>query len=452
MQIKKADLVNGPITRTIFSFSLPIIIGSLIQVLFNMADQVVLGQMAGTVAVAAVGACGPAISLVINSFSGLSLGVTVLLTRTLGAGDHERARRIISTALFAAVGIGAISASVGILSARALLTVTNCPSECLNDSILYITIYYASAPVILLYNFSSSILRVTGDTQRPLIYMILAGVLNVVMNVVLCLILTQKVAAVAIATLSSQALGAILVVVRLCRVKEGYRFDPRKPVFDWGVFGKLLRYGVPNALNSAFYPFSNLQILANINTFGTAATAGYSAAVSLTGITSSVVGGFNHTTAALVGQNLGAQRPDRVGKSIRQTLLWSMLIAETVGLVSTLLHVPLLGLYLPDSKEAIAFGLQYMLHVTCFYFITAANGVFSSSLNAFGYSTFTALSSLLSVVAFRPVWLATVYRAHPDFPTLMLCFTVSWLLLLSIHIPAFAIVYRRYRNGKLKKL
>ena len=452
MQIKKADLTNGPINKTIFAFAIPLTLGTIVQTLFNMADQIVLGQMAGTVAVASVGACSQAVALVIHFLSGLSLGVTVLLTRALGAGDHEKAKRIISTALFAAVGLGAIGSLAGILSARALLTVTNCPADCFEGAMVYITIYYASAPVITLYNFSSAILRVTGDTQRPLFYMILAGLLNVVMNVVLCLILSQKVAAVAIATLASQALGAILVVVRLCRVKDGYRFDPKHPVFDFALFGKLLRYGIPNAFHHAFYPFANLQIMANVNSFGTAGTAGFSAAASLTGIVSAFTGGFSQATTALVGQNIGAERPDRVAKSIRQTLLWSLPLAEAVGLIITLLHRPLLGLYVPDDPSAIEYGLQYMLHVTALHFIAAANGILSSALNAFGYSTFTAISSLLSVVAFRPIWIATAYRANPTFANLMLCFTVSWLLLLVVNIPFLTVVYRRYRRGKLKKL
>lgn len=452
MQLKKADLTHGPITKTIFAFAIPLILGIFVQTLFNMADQIVLGQMAGSIAVASVGACASAINLVISFLSGLSTGVTVLLARALGARDHTLARRIIGTALIASVLLGTLGATVGIACARALLTATKCPSECFDGALVYITVYYASAPVITLYNFSSAILRVTGDTQRPLIYMLAAGILNVGLNIALCSVLTQKVAAVAIATLASQALGAALVIVRLGHLKEDYRFSFRHPGFSFGIFGKLLRYGLPSGINNAFYPIANLQIQANVNSFGTAATAGYAAAANLGGLAAAITGGFNQTTVAMVGQNIGAERPDRVEKSIRRCFLFCALLAESVGIALFLLHRPLLRLYLPDDPSAVEFGRMYLLYVTAFYGIAAFNNTLASTLNAHGYTIFTAISTLLSVIAFRPIWLATVYKQNPDFPTLMLCFTVSWMLLFFILSVAFSIVHTRYRHGKLKKL
>ncbi len=452
MQLKRTDLTHGPITKTICTFALPLIIGTLVQTLFNITDQIVLGQMAGTVAVASVGACSPAVHLVIGFLSGLATGVTVLLTRALGAEDHDSAKRIIGTALIASVLLGTTGAAIGIASARALLIATACPTECMEGAFIYLTIYYASAPVITLYNFGSAILRVTGDTQRPLIYMLAAGVLNVVLNIVLCMILTQKVAAVALATLASQALGAILVVTRLCRMKESYRFDIRHLKLDFGIFGKLLRYGLPSGISNSFYPIANLQIQATVNSFGTAATAGYASATSLTNTAAAFTGGFAHATTAMVGQNLGAERPDRVSKAFRRNIFFSALIAEAVGVIILLLHRPLLGFYVPDDPSAIEFGRQYMLHVTIFYGVAGLNVVLSAALNAFGYTVFTAVSNLLSVIAFRPIWLGTVYKADPTFPTLMLCFTISWFLSLAAQSVVFSVVYTRYRHGKLKKL
>lgn len=456
MQIKKADLVNGPITPTIFSFCLPIIIGSLIQVLFNMADQIVLGQMAGSLAVASVGACSNSINVVISTLQGLSVGVTVLLARSIGAGDIDRSRRTISTAVLAALGIGLLGAAVGISLSSPLLRLTNCPENAFAGAKLYITIYLASAPVMILYNFTAAILRVTGDSKRPSFYLILAGALNVVLNILLCLVMKQKVAAVAIATLASQALGAILTVRRLCVLDDDYRLDLRHLTFDGAIFAKILRYGIPSAVNAAVYPIANLMIQSNVNTFdvvnGTA-TAGYAAGSSLNGLVSSITTGFSQTVSAMVGQNIGAGKPDRVRRSIRECLFWNFTISLAASMLLYAARRPMLSLYVPDSPEAIGYGLIYMRYLTVFYFLVPIQQTFASSLNAYGYAFFTGTSSLIATIVFRPIYLYTVFAAHPDsFSVLLMIFPISWAILGVLSGGMFAYVHVRYLHGKLKKL
>ena len=455
MQIKKADLTNGPINKTIFSFAIPLIIGSMIQVLFNMADQIVLGQMAGSGAVASVGACSNSIHVIISTLQGLSVGVTILVSRSIGAGEHDRTRRIISTAILTAVGLGLIGGVGGIALSTPLLRLTNCPENVFRGAKIYITIYLASTPVIILYNFAAAILRVTGDSKRPSLYLIFAGALNVVMNVILCLVMTEKVAAVAIATLASQALGAFLTIRRLCKVEDEYRLDLKHLVFDGAVFGKIMRYGVPSAVNSAVYPIANMLIQSNVNAFdpvnGTA-TAGYAAASNLNGLLSSISVGFSHTVGAMVGQNVGAEKPERVRQSIRYGLLWGTSLTFVASMLLFVARHFLLRLYLPDSPEALEYGLTYMWCMTLPYALIPIQQIFGQVLNAYGYSLFASICSLLSTILFRPIYIYTVFAANPTFHVLLLLFPVSWALLGVFTGSMFAYVHTRYLHGKLRKL
>lgn len=451
----KTLLTDAPLNRAIFTFCIPLIISNLVQVLFNMADQIVLGQMAGSTAVASVGACSNSIYVVISTLQGLSVGVTILLTRALGAEDHEQSRRIINTSILTAVGVGLLGTAIGIPLASPLLRATGCPENVFDGAMIYITIYFASASVIILYNFSAAILRSTGDSTRPSIYLILAGALNVILNVILCLILPEKVAAVAIATLVSQAFGAFLTIRRLCVIREDYRLDLRHLSFDARILRKLLRYGIPSAVNSAVYPLANLLIQTNVNSFspilGTA-TAGYSAGASLNGINSAISIGFNQTTGAIVGQNIGAEKPQRVHRSIFLCMLYGTLICLAVSAVLFLFRRQILRLYLPDSEEAIEYGVIYMKNLTLFFFLPVLNNVLGSALNAYGYSLFNGLCSLIATIGFRPLYIYTIFRWYPTFDVLLRSFPISWALLLAVHAVVFAVVHIRYLHGKVRRL
>lgn len=448
--MRNLDLTKGKITPTIFQYCIPIILGSLIQVMFNMTDKIVLGQMAGGDAVASVGAVGPISQMIVNFLVGLGGGVTVILARAIGAHDAERARRIISTAILSTVFLGIFGIAVAMPLALPLLVLTKCPAECFDGAYTYIMIYYSAIPAIIVYNFGASILRVSGDSTRPTVYLILAGVLNVILNVILCIVLTQKVAAVAIATLASQVLGAVLVVTRLVRMKEDYRLDPRRLTFDRSAFGKILYYGIPNGFSTSLYCIANLQVQSGINSFGPAAIAGNSAGGDIEGLLASFTGGFSQGTLAMVGQNLGAENPRRVRESFWYTLIWSMTVTGALSAVVVLFRVPFLRLFVPDRPEAIPYGLSRMWHTTALYALNAVNAVLAAMLNAFGYSTFTMVSSLTSTLAFRTVWMQLIYPHFPTFDNIMLCFTIAWIISFVTLGSMVVYVYTSYNKGKLK--
>lgn len=449
--MQKLDLTEGKVTPTIFRYCIPIILGSLLQVMFNMADKIVLGQMAGGDAVASVGACSTICLMIVNFFVGLGGGVTVILARAIGARDHDRSRLIIGTAVLASAALGIFAMLIALPLARPLLELTKCPPECFDGAITYITIYYCSVPAIIVYNFGASILRVSGDSRRPTVYLIWAGLLNVVLNVLLCFLLRQKVAAVAFATMASQTLGAVLVVRRLTRLEEDVRLDFRTIRFDRRVFFQILRYGIPSGFTSSLYCIANLQIQSGINSFGSAAIAGNSAGGDIEGLLAAFTSGFSHGTLAMTGQSIGADKRNRVRSSFWYTMLWSTAVTSVLAAVVMIFRVPLVRLFVPDMPEALPFAMSRMYHVTALYTINAVNAIFSAFLNAFGYTLFTMISSLLSTILFRTIWMQLIYPRNPTFDNIMLCFTIAWLISLAALGTMTAIVYVRYNRGKMKK-
>ena len=456
------DVVNSPLRPAIIKYTLPIIFASLIQVLFNAADLAVLGWFdtsADSSAIGAVGATGSIASLLVNSVIGLSNGTNILLARSIGAGDTPRARRIVSTSLLLAVIGGVIMGIVGIVSAEWFLSATQCPENCFEGALSYLYLYFAAAPAIFIYSFGAAIIRVSGDSQRPLNYMILAGVLNVVLNFILCIVLTNKVAAVGIATLASQMLGAVLVLIYLIRIDGPCRLNVRELTFSFDEFGKIMSTGLPSAFNGALYSISNLQIQSAINSFGSSAVAGNSASAHIEGVASSCTGAFGTAALTFVGQNIGAGRDDRIKHSIRFSMLMSVCITVTISALSLLLRRPLLGLFLPTNELAVRFAEVRMFSLFSLFWMAATNSVLSSSVQAFGYPSFPMINSIVTVLLFRVVWMSAIYPNLPFGPdpvrnifNLYSCYMVSWTLSLIAIAVMFSIVYSRYKKGKIKVL
>lgn len=449
---KSVDATKGPLLKLIIIYSIPLIISTLIQSLFNAVDIAVLGNMADTNAVAAVGATTSIIHLILHTFVGLSAGSKLILARQIGMKDPISIRKTANTSLISAVFIGVIVAVIGIIYTPDFLRLTNCPDECFDGAVLYAKIYLCAAPIILLYNFGSAIITSSGDTQRPLYYIMAGGALNVVLNIILCLILPQKVMAVAIATVASQLLGAILVIARLCKMEGDCRLVPKELRFSLSAFGKILRYGAPIAFSSALYPLANLQIQSAINSFGVAATAGSSAATTVESIPSAFVTSFGTTSAVFVGQNLGANKPERVKKSFFACLLLSVLSSAIIGGLLYLSGEFWLSIIVDKDVDAISFGMIRMFYILLFYFVAGANNALSNTIQSYGYTSFSAVVSAFGVLGFRIIWMRFVYPHFETFDNLMLCFLVSWLIVLVANSTALAVIMIRYRKGIYKKI
>ena len=354
-----------------------------------------------------------------------------------------------------ALFLGVLIAVFGCIFAPAFLRIVNCPANCFEGAVIYIRIYLCGAPAILLYNYGSAVITSSGDTQRPLYYILVGGLLNVILNVVLCLILPEKVMAVAISTVASQLLGAILVINRLCKMDGDCRLVIREMRFDWPALGKILRYGLPIALSTMIYPLSNLQILSSINSFdpimGTA-TAGSSASGTIESIPSAFVTSFGATSAVFVGQNLGAGKSDRVVKSFWLCLLLGVTTAAIIGGLLYLTGEFWLSILLKNDAKAISYGMIRMFYLTLFYFVVGANNTLSHTIQAYGYPAASTVISVVGVLIFRVVWMALVYPHFETFDNLMLCFLVSWLTILAANSLTLSVIMIRFRKGVFKKL
>ena len=454
LKAKSIDATEGKLLPKIILYAIPLILSTLIQQLFNAIDIVVLGQMADHIAVASVSATNSVTSLLVNSFVGLASGARVVLARHIGAKEHDSVRRTTDTSLIMSLIIGVVIAIVGFFAAPWFLDITNCPEECVRGATLYIRIYTAAAPFIMLYNFGSAAITASGDTQRPLYYIMIGGVTNIILNIALCLVLDEKVIAVAVATVAAQIVCAFLVSARLIKMDGPYRVIISKMKLSVRAFVNVLRFGLPMMLVSALFPLSNLQISSAINAFDTYATAGNGAASALENVISATSGPVGTTVATFIGQNIGANKPDRVKKSFRQCMAIAILLGGVIGVATFFTGRFWIGLIVGfDNEVAITFGLVRMSCTTLFYFVACVNNVFGSSLQAYGYSTISAVNSIFTVFIFRIIWMQGIYPFCTDMPTyerffmVTVCFLVSWCLRFCINTVAFAVVRSRYKKG-----
>lgn len=437
---RNIDATKGPLYKSFIIYALPLAIGSIIQTFFNAADMMVLGNLSSSTAVASVGATTTIISLLVHSFIGLSGGTQVVLSHAYGANNRDTIKKTVSTSIILSVILGMTIAIIGSICAEWFLNITKCPADCFDGAALYMRIYFASVPAIMIYNFGAAIIRVSGDTQRPLYYLIACGVVNVLLNIVLCLIMTQKTAAVAIATLASQVLGAILVVIRLVVLKSDFHLNVRALCFDISVLKKILFIGIPNALNASLYSISNLQIQSAINSFGSPATAGNTAATHIEGFISSFVSAVNTTALTFISQNVGAHNKSRIKKTIIFALICGICCGFFLGMGAFLIGKPLLSLFLGNDTVAIECGYIRMKYILTMFAVNAISGVFSSALQSFGYAIMPMLNSIFSVFLFRVVWMLFVYPHFLTLDALYFCYLVSWSLVTIIASVLFVII------------
>ena len=437
---KEIDATSGPILKNFIVFALPIAIGGIIQSLFNAADMMVLGNLASSVAVASVGATGTIISLLVNTFIGLSGGTQVVLAQACGEHNKTKINRCVNTAMIMSTVLGVLLMFLGFLCADWFLQLTNCPLDCFEGASLYMKIYFIGVPFILIYNFGASIIRVSGDSQRPLYYLIASGGLNVVLNLVLCLILPNKVAAVAIATVASQVLGAALVMYRLVTAENDCRFNIKKLSFDLQSFKKMLLIGIPCALNSSLYSISNLQIQSAINSFGSPATAGNIAATNFEGIVSSFTTAVGTTTLTFVGQNIGAKKPDRIKRIFIIGAISGFAVGFILGYSFLLGARPLLKLFVGNDLAAIECGYLRMRALMSLYCVAGISGAVGAVLQAFGYSIIPMFNSIFSVLILRVIWMSFIYPLNPVLNTVYTCYMFSWTINFVMCITALLII------------
>ena len=449
---RNVDATKGPLVPLIVTFVIPLVLTTMLQQLFNAVDIAVLGNMADTTAVAAVGATTTIIHLIVDAFVGVSSGAKIVLSRLFGQNNEKELKRTIDTSLIVAVVFGIIIALAGFFLAPVFLNITKCPENCFNSATLYIRIYVIAAPAILLYNYGAAILTSSGDSRRPLYYAIASGLLNVVLNIILCLILEEKVAAVAIATAASQVLAATLMIIRLRRLDGILRVRLTKMRFNFSAFAQLMRFGIPLALQTLVYPLANLQISAAINSYGDICMAGNSAANTMHQLTASFRNAFGTATATFMGQNIGAGKPERVRASLFHNIWMCLALCLPISFLEWALGPLWLQIFLGQDTEAIGYAMIRVAILNSCTFFLLMNTVLGHAIQAFGYPVFSTINAVTWVLGFRIFWMAVIYPRYTSYASLITCFGVSWILTFICNVVIFTVIYLRYKKGKYKRI
>lgn len=439
-------MLNGPLFSGIVLYTVPIILTSVLQLLFNAADLVIVGRFCGSVSVAAVGATGALTNLIINLFVGLSVGAGVTVAHALGGRQYQVAHRAVHTALLTAVISGLVVTVLGILLSEKMLILMSTPENVLSLSAVYMKIYFAGMVFTMVYNFSASILRAAGDTKSPLIYLSIAGVINVVLNVIFVTVFHMNVAGVALATTISQAFSAVMLILALMR-----RTDACKLVLsDLRIYKKqllkIIRIGLPAGIQSSLFSLSNVTIQSSINSFGDVFMSGNAAAANIEGFLYVSLNAFQQTAVNYTGQNAGAKQYDRVKKT-----LWICIAsAAVVGIVAPMLVYAfgpqLLSIYITDSQQAIVDGMTRLSIVCVTYSLCGLMEVATGALRGMGAAVTPMLIAILGVCGIRVGWVYTIFRT-PAFHTpqsLYISYPVSWIICFVAQMIAFFILYRKH--------
>lgn len=434
------DMCNGPLLGKILLFSLPLMLSGILQLLFNAADMIVVGRWVGSDALAAVGSTGSLINLLVNIFIGLSVGANVLVARYFGAGQERELSDMVHTAVLTSVICGFVLIFVGFFVAPSALLAMGTPQEVLGQSVLYIRIYFAAMPAMMLYNFGAAILRAVGDTRRPLYFLTAAGVINVILNLIFVIGFSMGVAGVALATAVSQVISAGLVVRCLVRSDSAYRLDLKAVRIVPHKLLMMMQIGLPAGLQGAIFSISNVLIQSSVNSFGATAMAGNSAAGNLEGFVYTAMNTLHQTAVSFVGQNYGAHKYKRIGR----TAVMCVGIVTIVGLVMGngvyLAGRLLLHLYSPE-EPVIAYGMKRLFYICCPYFLCGVMDTLVGCLRGMGHSVLPMLVSLTGACLFRIIWIYTIFSQNRSLDTLYISYPISWALTAFVHLGCFLLIY-----------
>lgn len=436
------DMCNGPLFGKILLFTLPLMLSGVLQLLFNAADVVVVGRFAGNEALAAVGSTGSITNLLVNLFIGLSVGVNVLVARYYGAAQEGEVSQTVHTAIIVSVVGGIILAVIGVLAARPCLTLMDTPENVIDLSVLYMRIYFLGMPVMLLFNFGSAVLRAIGDTRRPLLYLMIAGVINVCLNLCFVIVFHMGVAGVALATVLSQCVSTVMIVRCLMKSEGCFKLTLEKLHISWDKFVKIARIGLPAGIQGSLFSISNVLIQSSVNSFGAIAMAGNTAGSNVEGFVYTAMNSVHQTAVSFTGQNLGGQKYDRINKILLECFLFVTAVGLIMGNGIYFLAEQILGLYSSDS-EVIAYGMQRLLFICCPYFLCGVMEVMVGCIRGLGYAIMPMIVSLLGACVFRIIWIYTIFQWDRTLNTLYISYPISWALTAFVHFICFLAVKRR---------
>ena len=435
------DMCNGPLFRSLLLFALPLLASNLLQLLFNAVDLMVAGNFVGSHALAAVGATTSLITVCTTLFVGIALGANVLAGRFYAQKDDTGMSEVVHTAITVAIIGGICVLFIGIILCRPALELVSTPEEVIDQSTLYMRIYFLGMPFFMCYNFGAAILRSIGDTRRPLYYLIFAGVCNVALNLILVLIFHLGVAGVAIGTVMSQFISSVLVLTTLHREQTSYHLDVKKLHLNTHIMKNMLRIGVPAGLQSMLINVSNVLIQSSVNTFGTLAIAGNTAGFNINGFLYFACNSVTQEALSFSSQNSGVGNYKRINKILFQCGILECIIGFGLGNLCYLFGHQILGLYASDPK-VIAYGLINVAIICVPYGLCGLMDMIPGCIRGMGYSTVPMLLSLIGVVCLRFFWIFIIFPSHRSLETLYISYPVSWILTIGMQAICYVWVWR----------
>ncbi len=441
------DMCNGPLVGKILLFAFPLMLSSVLQLLFNAADIVVVGRFTGAEALAAVGATSALINLLVNVFMGLSIGTNVLTAQGYGARNEKGVQDTVHTSIMLSLVCGVLLIFIGVFLAAPLLELMGTPDNVLGHAALYMRIYFIGMPALLVYNFGAAILRAVGDTRRPLYYLLFSGIINVILNLIFVIIFKMGVAGVATATVVSETISAGLVLRCLMKSEGMFQLHMGKLRIKKQKALQIVRIGLPAGLQGAIFSISNVLIQSSINSFGSVAMAGNTAAGNLEGFVYTSMNAVYQTNLSFTSQNMGAGNWKRMKKILGICLVFVSVVGLVMGRGFVFFGHQLLGIYSSDP-EVIQYGINRMQVICGTYLLCGIMDVLVGSMRGMGYSFVPMIVSLVGACGLRILWIFTVFQWHRSLFVLYLSYPITWILTALAHTVCwYKIIHKRERQA-----
>ncbi len=440
------DMCNGSILDKLVSFSIPLMLSGILQLLFNAVDIIVVGQFTGNEALAAVGSTTALINVFVNLFIGISLGASVLAARFYATGQEKEMSETVHTSITLALISGIAMGIIGVIAAKGALELMDTPNNVLNLSTLYMRIYFMGMPFFMLYNYGAAILRAVGDTKRPLLFLIISGATNVLLNLLLVIQFHLGVAGVAIATVISQCISCILVLRCLYLSDGSYQLRFNKLGMKTRYVKQIFQIGIPAGIQSTIINFSNVLLQSSVNSFGSVAMAGYTAANNILGFLYVSVNSITQACMSFTSQNYGVRKFKRMDKVLLECLGLTVIVALVLGGGSYLFGAELMHIYTKSTK-VIECGVDIMLYTTVTYFLCGIMDLLPGALRGMGHSTVPMILSVIGTVGTRIVWIYVIFPCHRSLDFLFISYPVSWLLTIVMQVICFYFVRKKVHNS-----
>lgn len=445
------DMCNGSIMDKLISFSLPLMVSGILQLAFNAVDIIVVGRFSGSQALAAVGSTTALINVFTNLFIGISLGANVLAARFYAAGKDREMSETVHTSITLALISGITMAVIGVLLAKWALEIMGTPDDVIGQSALYMRIYFMGMPFFMLYNYGAAILRAIGDTKRPLIFLIISGIANAALNMTLVILFHMGVAGVAIGTIISQLISCVLVLTCLYRSEGSYQLRFSKLKINGAYMEQIFQVGVPAGIQSTVINLSNALLQSSVNSFGSIAMAGYTAANNILGFLYMSVNSITQACMSFTSQNYGVGKLKRMDKVLRDCAILSISIAAVLGGLAYSFGPQILTVYTSDPK-VINCGMEILAYTSITYFLCGIMDLFPGALRGMGYSAVPMVLSVIGTVGTRIVWVFGIFPNHRSLSVLFVSYPVSWIITIVLQVVCFYFVRKRVHQKEKRLL